>query len=87
MKSKLVFTAAIAAVALVACDSGDINIRPQTSVQNSNNTTNNGGQTNSQFLLRGKFVGASLPALPLLGFGVLVAGMAFVGARAAMRKR
>ena len=41
MNRNLLFTVAIAGVALGACDSGDINIAPTTSVSNSNNTTNN----------------------------------------------
>ena len=41
MNRNLLFTVAIAGVALGACDSGDINIAPSTSVSNSNNTTNN----------------------------------------------
>jgi hypothetical protein len=37
--------------------------------------TSNGGLANLQQLLRGAFVGASLPALPLLGFAALAAGL------------
>lgn len=43
MNRKLLFTVAIAGLSLAACDSGDINIQPQTSVVDSNNTTNQGG--------------------------------------------
>ena len=43
MNRNLLFTVAIAGLSLAACDSGDINIQPQTSVVDSNNTTNQGG--------------------------------------------
>ena len=43
MNRKVLFTAAIAAAALIGCGSGDIEIAPSTNVQNSNNTNNNGG--------------------------------------------
>ena len=43
MNRNLLFTALIASVSLAACDSGDINIQPQTTVTDSNNTTNQGG--------------------------------------------
>jgi hypothetical protein len=42
MIRKLLFTAA-AGLVVAACDSGDINISPQTIVENSNNTVNEGG--------------------------------------------
>jgi hypothetical protein len=44
--------------------------------------TVNGGMANTTFRLRGAFVGASLPALPLVGIGALAAGLAVMGARA-----
>lgn len=43
MKRNFLFTAVVASVALAACDSGDINIQPQTNVTDSNNTTTTGG--------------------------------------------
>ncbi len=43
MKSTRLFTVLAAGFALAACDGGDINIEPTTSVNNSNNTVNNGG--------------------------------------------
>ena len=43
MKRNLLFTVAAAGFALAACESGDINIQPQTTVENSNNTVNEGG--------------------------------------------
>ena len=43
MNRNLLLTIALSGFALAACDSGDINIQPQTSVSNSNNTTNQGG--------------------------------------------
>ena len=39
MNRNLLFTAVVASAALAACDSGDINIQPQTNVTDSNNTT------------------------------------------------
>jgi hypothetical protein len=49
--------------------------------------TANGGITNGQFLLRGAFQGASLPALPLAGFGALAAAVLLVGGRALVGRR
>jgi hypothetical protein len=43
--------------------------------------TSNGGLQNNLTLLRGAFQGASLPALPLVGFGALALGLAAIGAR------
>ena len=43
MNRKLVFPAALAGIILAACGGGDINIAPETSVSDSNNTTNTGG--------------------------------------------
>ena len=43
MKSNAVLTAGLAALLLAACESGDINIQPSTTVQDSNNTTTTGG--------------------------------------------
>ena len=51
------------------------------------NATNNGGLSNNSYLLRGAFVGASLPALPIVGFGALAAGLLAVGARALLGRR
>jgi hypothetical protein len=48
--------------------------------------TFNGGIGNGQSRLRGAFLGASLPALPLIGFAGLAAGLAVVGARAMLGK-
>ena len=48
--------------------------------------TNNGGIGNSSYTLRAAFVGSSLPALPLVGFGALAIGLAVVGARTAMKR-
>ena len=47
MSRKFLIVAALTGVALVGCGSGDINIEPSTSVQNSNNTTNTGGGGNT----------------------------------------
>jgi hypothetical protein len=47
--------------------------------------TSNGGLSNSQERLRGAFVGASLPALPLAGFAALAAGLVVVAIGAARR--
>ena len=41
----------------------------------------NGGLQNIRYDLRGAFAGTSLPALPLVGFGVLAAALATLGAR------
>jgi hypothetical protein len=50
-------------------------------------STNNGGTTNSQCLLRGRSLGAAgIQALPLVGFAALAIGLAVVGARVARRK-
>ena len=43
--------------------------------------TSNGGLTNRQRLLRGAFVGASVPALPLLGIALLAAGLVVIARR------
>ncbi len=43
MNKQLVLASVVASVALAACDGGDINIEPSTSVTDSNNVTNNGG--------------------------------------------
>ena len=47
--------------------------------------TSNGGLSNTQFDLRGVFVGASLPALPLVGLGALAACLAVAGSRRLLR--
>ncbi|MCA9510778.1 MAG: hypothetical protein KC560_08755 [Myxococcales bacterium] len=49
--------------------------------------TANGGLTNIQFLLRGAFVGGSVPALPIVGAGALAVALLAMGARTALRKR
>jgi hypothetical protein len=49
--------------------------------------TNNGGLNNNQQLLRGSFVGASLPALPLVGFGSLAVALGLLGGRALRARR
>jgi hypothetical protein len=49
--------------------------------------TSNGGLQNSKYDLRGAFVGASLPALPLVGFGALALSLAVIGGRAALGKK
>jgi hypothetical protein len=49
--------------------------------------TSNGGITNQGLILRAAFQGASLPALPLVGFGALAAGLAVVGVRALSGRR
>jgi hypothetical protein len=46
--------------------------------------TSNGGITNQGFILRGAFQGASLPALPLVGFVALAASLAVVGLRSSL---
>jgi len=50
-------------------------------------STNNGGTTNIQFLIKGAFVGGSIPALPLVGAGALALGLLVAGSRAMLRKR
>lgn len=47
MKRNFLFTVVVAGVALVGCESGDINIEPSTTVTDSNNTTNTGGGGNA----------------------------------------
>lgn len=47
MKLKYVVTTAVLSVTLAGCGSGDINIEPSTTVENSNNTTNTGGTTDA----------------------------------------
>jgi hypothetical protein len=44
--------------------------------------TANGGITNVRTILRGAFHGASLPALPLVGFGALACALLVLGGRA-----
>ena len=43
MNRSIVFTVILSAGVLAACESGDINLNPQTQVSNSNNTVNSGG--------------------------------------------
>ena len=49
--------------------------------------TSNGGLTNNGSKLRGQFVGASLPALPLFGFAALALSLAVIGGRSLLGKR
>jgi hypothetical protein len=51
------------------------------------NRTASGGTTNTQFDMRGAFVGASLPALPLVGFVVLALSLAVIGGRALLGRK
>jgi hypothetical protein len=46
-----------------------------------------GGTSNTQIRLRGSFVGASLPALPLVGFTALGVSLAVLGVRALVARR
>ena len=48
--------------------------------------TANGGISNGQYLVRGAFVGGSVPALPLVGAGALALALGVVGVRG-MRRR
>ena len=49
--------------------------------------TSNGGLQNSRYDMRGMFVGASLPALPLVGFGALAVSLAVIGGRALLGRK
>jgi len=49
--------------------------------------TFNGGLSNRQSLLRGLFVGGSVPALPLVGVGALALGLVVAGGRSALRRK
>jgi len=49
--------------------------------------TSNGGLANTQSYLTGAFHGSSLPALPLVGFGVLAACLAVAGGRSLIGKK
>ena len=49
--------------------------------------TTNGGLTNVQETQLGAFVGSALPALPLVGFGVLALSLAVVGGRTIMGRK
>jgi hypothetical protein len=49
--------------------------------------TNNGGLSNFRVQLRGAFQGASLPALPFVGFGALSSALLVMGLRATTRGR
>ena len=51
------------------------------------NRTNNGGTSNGQRLIRGAYVGAEVPALPLVGMGALALGFLVAGTRSVMRKK
>ena len=48
--------------------------------------TNNGGSSNRQRLIKGAYVGASIPALPLIGAGALALGLLVAGTRSVLRK-
>ena len=47
--------------------------------------TQNGGISNTVTYLNGTFFGASLPALPLIGFGALALGLGIAGVRASRK--
>jgi hypothetical protein len=49
--------------------------------------TATGGTANVSHFLRGSFHGASIPALPLVGFGALLAALAVAGVRSATGRR
>jgi len=49
--------------------------------------TSNGGLQNSQYDMKGAFVGSSLPALPLIGFGALALSLAVIGGRSLIGKK
>lgn len=49
--------------------------------------TNNGGTSNRQRIIRGAYVGSSIPALPLLGAAALALGFLAVGTRSLLRKK
>ncbi|MEE3330145.1 MAG: hypothetical protein VX246_04685 [Myxococcota bacterium] len=49
--------------------------------------TFNGGTANRQRILTGAYVGASVPALPLIGAAALALGLAVAGTRSVMRKK
>jgi hypothetical protein len=49
--------------------------------------TNNGGLSNNLQLIQGTFQGASLPALPLVGFTALALGLLTIGGRSLLGKK
>ena len=49
--------------------------------------TSNGGLTNNGTRPRGAFIGSSLPALPMVGFGAVALGLALTGSRALRAKK
>jgi hypothetical protein len=49
--------------------------------------TSNGGLSNNHELHQGAFQGASLPALPLVGFGALALSLAAIGGRALLARK
>ena len=49
--------------------------------------TSNGGLQNSQYDMKGAFVGSALPALPLIGFGALALSLAVIGGRSLIGKK
>ena len=51
------------------------------------NRTNNGGLSNTNTIYRGTFVGAAIPALPLVGFGALAVSLAVLGGRSLLGRK
>ena len=49
--------------------------------------TFNGGTSNRQALLRGSYVGGSIPALPLVGVGAVALGLLGLGTRTVLRRK
>ena len=49
--------------------------------------TSNGGLANTKQEFRGRFVGASIPALPLVGAAVLTLGLLTVAVRSVLLRR
>ena len=49
--------------------------------------TASGGTSNVNHFIRGSFQGASLPALPLVGFGALAVSLAVIGGRSLLGKK
>jgi hypothetical protein len=87
------FTHGVTVIPIVNSDTYDLGTWSFDAVGNYQNaapyvfSTANGGLQNIRYALRGAFVGASLPALPLVGFGALAASLAVIGARATTRRR
>ena len=79
MNRNLLFTVVCSAMALTACESGDVNIRPQTTVTDSNNTTiiGGGGDPNAEcasYVRDGQTISGTAD-----GNGNCTYGTAFVG--------